>query len=265
MRALDFLAAFTALACAAGGEPPLPAVPDTRFVEELSRLSGTEQLAAILEAQGRIEAAIHEWKRLAERAEPQQTAWELAMALFRHAEGELDVAQEIGTDMEAIKEQRTLLDDTDHLSPCVARLADALRAEVAERHRTLGRAVEREVERLIGDATWLKLDEPAREAILGKVGLVPPPPLAVETNEALRESLDDRSLEAWASKIDAVPTQAGKALEEAARRLPADELPASSVTVRRGTLTSPAEVRSWLAEHETKLTEAIREGPVIVR
>ena len=265
MSAPDFLAALTALACAAGGEPPLPAVPDTRFVEELSRLSGTEQLAAILEAQGRIEAAIHEWKRLAERAEPRQTAWELAVALCRHAEGELGVAEEIGTDLEAIKEQRTLLDDTDHLSPCVARLADALRAEVAERPRTLGRAVEQEIERLIGDATWLKLDEPAREAILDEVGLVLPRPLAVETNEALRESLDGRSLEAWGSEIDAVSERAARALEVAARRLPDDEPSASCVTVRRGTLTSPEEVRSWLAEHETKLTEAVREGPVIVR
>ena len=54
-------------------------------------------------------------------------------------------------------------------------------------------------------------------------------------------------------------------MEVAARRLPDDEPSASCVTVRRGTLTSPEEVQSWVAEHEAKLVQAVRKGPVIVK
>ena len=77
--ARKFLASFECeLAVGAGGDPPLPAVPATGFLKDLSRLAGNEQLAAILKARAEIEAAIKEWKRLAERADERRRAWDLA-------------------------------------------------------------------------------------------------------------------------------------------------------------------------------------------
>ena len=61
-----------------------------------------------------------------------------------------------------------------------------------------------------------------------------------------------------------MPVRAAKALAEAARRVSPEESVAS-VTVRRGTLQDEIAVREWLEEHERKLTEAVRDGPVIVQ
>ncbi len=261
--ARDFLEKLKELAGRAGGEPPLPRTPDTVFVEDLSRLAGNEQLAAILEARNEIEDAVAAWKRLAERVEGRKRAWEMAVALRRHAEGELEVAGEAGAELAAVKEQRSLLAGADHVSPCLAKLAGALRQGLADRHRELGEAVGHAVDELAADATWRKLDGAEREAISKKVGLVPPSPLAVGTNDALKTALDARSLAAWRSEIDAVPERAAKALEEAARRTAGK--PVSYVKVRLGTLADDAAVQRWVSEHREKLTEAVRKGPVIVR
>ena len=171
------------------------------------------------------EASIAAWKRLAERARKRSPVWELATALSRHAIGELGVAEEVAGQLDAIRSQRSLLDEADHVSPCVAKLAAELRSVLAERHDELTRAVTEAAAHLDGDATWSRLDETTRERIRRAVGLTLPQPLQVQTNEALGKALDARSLSAWQSGIDAVPGWAGKAMTEAVRHLPPDDPP----------------------------------------
>ena len=266
VRAPQFLAALQGLAARAGGAAPLPAIPDTRFVEDLSRLTGNEQLAAILDAKAEIEAAVTEWARLAERVEGRRKSRDLAVALCLHAEGELEIADEAGAQLAAVKEQRALLADTDHVSPCLAKLAGALRRELADRHQQLEQAVAGAIDALAGDTTWSKLDGAVQGAILGRMGLERPALLTVETNDALKRTLDARSLAAWRSEIDAVPERLARALEEAVRRLAKEEgPPVTFVKIQPVTLSDEADVQRWVAEHERKLTQAVRKGPVIVR
>ena len=266
VRAPQFLAALHGLAARAGGDAPLPPVPDTRFVEDLSHLAGNEQLAAILEAKEEIEGAVGEWEGLGGLVEGRRRSWDLAVALCRHAEGELEIAEEVRAQLDAVEEQRVLLAGADHVTSVLAKLVGALRGELAERHRELERAVVGAAEALGGDAMWRKLDGADRRAILGRVGLERPAPLSVETNEAVKKTLDARRLAAWGSEIDAVPERVARALGEAARLLEQDEeVPVTHVKIRPVTLSDEAAVQRWVAEHEKKLTEAVRKGPVIVR
>ena len=260
-QAPEFLAKCRELAHATGGDPPWPPPPDMRLVEDLSGLTGSEQLAAIHHAREQIETSVALWKELGERARERTRAWELATALHCHADGDLDeVTGEIGHQLSAIRDQRTLLDDTDHVGPCVTRLADALRGALGELRDRLDAAVEAATERLAADATWQKLGTADQDAILHEVGLTPPRDLQVGTNEALRGELGARGLAAWRSEIDAVPTRKGRALAEPAKRLRVF----TYVRLRRGTLGDVEAVRAWVAEHEGKLMTAVREGPVIV-
>ncbi len=265
-KAPAFLSECRKLAHAAGGDPPLPPVPDTRFLDDLSGLAGSEQLAALLAKRERIEASLALWKELGERAPDRIGAWELAEGLHRHANGELDeVAAEVGRQLDAIRERRTLLDDTNQVQPCAIRLGDALRRALGGLHEELSAAVDAANARLADDATWLKLAADDQGEILEDTGLRPPPALHVGTNKALRRELDRRGLAAWHSEIDAVPTRESKALAAAAKRLPDDDaVTFRTVRVRRGTLGDSEAVRAWVAEHETMLNEAILEGPVIV-
>jgi len=265
LRAPSFLDALIGLAARAGGEAPLPPAPDTRRIEELKRLAGTEQLGAILDRREELEEHITAWTRLAERAAARRPIWEMASALRRHAEP-LPVLIEVAPQLDAIVAQRSLLDDTDHAKPLVSKLGAALREELTARHGALTNAIRQAASTLAADATWLKLDRTVQDAICRDIGLVTPPALGIGTDDLLRRALDERSLPAWRDGLDAVPQRLAKALEEAAARLPASDpqRPATTVAIRRGTLVDEAAVRAWLAEHEAKLTEAARKGPVIV-
>ena len=279
-RAPEFLGALEALAGRAGGPAPLPAPPDTTTLDDIKRLAGSEQLAEIHARKDALERWTEEWTALADRAEARMPGWRLAVALRRHAEG-LAVAAAAGADMDAVVAQRCLAAETDHVRPIVAALAAALRAVLAEKHQELTGAIEAARGTLAGDATWAKLDVAAQDEIRWRLGLDAPPPLAVATDEDLLRALEARSLAAWRSEIDAVDTRVGQALQEAAKLIDADRPPGggeaadgsspptpprtTTVEVRRGTLSDEAAVREWLREQESKLMEAVRTGPVIVR
>jgi len=266
LRAPAFLDALAGLAARAGGSAPLPGPPDAKHIADLERLAGSEQLAAILEHKDSLEEEIAAWMRLAERAEARRPVWERAAALRRHAEG-LPGHADVARELDAIVTQRSLLGETDPVTPLAAKLAAELRTALSEKHAELGRAIEHAEAALDADATWAKLDAAAQDEIRRQLDLLPPPTLEVATDDALRQALDERPLRTWQADIDVAGERASQALEAAARRLASDDpaRPTTTVALRRGTLADEAAVREWLAEHEAKLVEAVRTGPVIVR
>ena len=263
VRAPAFLAALRDMAGQAGGPAPLPPQPDTKLLDDVSRLAGAEQLGAIHEKREEIEQRLEEWSSLGERGAKRQPTWEAAQAFRRHAEG-LAVLDGVGPELDAIVAQRSLLDPNDQVSPLTARLAGALRVALTALHSELAAVVEQADAELEGDASWTKLDPDVQAEIRRACGLGASAPLALDTDDALRRALDERSRSSWQAMIDAVPQRLARALAEAAHRLEPDK-PAKTVSVRRGTLTDEAAVRVWLAEHEKKLTEAVASGPVVVR
>ena len=265
--AREFLDKLRALADSAGGEAPLPPAPDTAFVEELSRLAGAEQLAAIHAQRASIRDSIAEWKALCERSGERLPVWRRLTGLLRHAT-KLPEAGPVSEEVSAIQAQRSLLADTDHAAPLAARLASDLRVAVTERRVRLADAVATAESELAVDTTWQRLDGEAQREIRQQCHLAPPEDLRVATDDELLASLDDRPLSAWQSNIDAVRERTSQALAEAVRRLHAEGESAAaptSVTLRRGTLADEAAVRDWLREQEERLLEAVRKGPVVLR
>ena len=262
-RAGEFVEAMRTLAAEAGGDAPAPLPPDTGLLDDLARLSGNEQLDTLFREREELAEWIERWRTLAERAADRLPAWQLVVALRAHAAG-LPVEEEVGAEMDAVAEQRSLLDEMDPVAPCAAKLAKALREALRRGRDGLAEAVAAAVARLDADPSWSQLDDDERAAILADIGLVEPGPLAVETNDALRLALDQRNLAAWRAETDAVPARETEALAEAVARLGKGSGPVA-VTIRRTTLADEADVRRWLDEHEEQLLAAVKKGTVIVR
>ncbi len=265
--ARSFLDRLQELAESAGGAAPLPPVPETGFIDELSRLAGAEQLAAIHERRESIGESIAAWTALAERREGRERLWRLAAGLRRHAQG-LSGTDSPEQEFEAIERQRSLLAETDRLDPLVGRLAGALREELTARRHKLTVAVTGAAEALAADATWQRLDQGEQEEILRQCQLDPPRETPIATRQELLANLDNRPLAAWQAEADAVRERASRALGEAATRLGAgseDEPAPTRVTIRPVTLADEVAVRDWLREQEERLVEAVRKGPVVLR
>ena len=261
--ARQFLDALRTLAAKAGGDAPLPAPPDTALLDEIGRLDGNEQLAELFEAREGLIADIEQWKGLGRRAQTRTPAWDMAVALRRHAAG-LPIAEDVGAELDAIAERRSLLDEMDPVSPCVAKLAKALREALGAARDGLAEAVADATARLDADRAWSELDDADRAAILSDVGLATPASLAVETDHDLRQVLAERGLAGWHAETEALPSREAKALVAAATRHEASNVPVA-VAVRRATLADETDVRRWLDEHETKLMEAVKKGTVVVK
>lgn len=262
--AAPFVAALRSLATRAGGSPPFPEPPVSAVLEAVSGKTGNDQLLAIYEGREELDRRRQEWATLAARAEPRRRQWDLSGRLRGRAAG-LPVLQEVGPELDTIRDRRSLLEDTDRVAPLTAKLAAALRTELTALRAAFEDAIGRAETELAADPTWAALDTAKQQTLLDRHGLLPPPALEIATDDALLRTLDDRPLEGWRTATDAIPARTARALAEA-RDLapPEDENRPTPVTLRRATLADEAAVRSWVRETEAALLERVEKGPIVV-
>ena len=259
-RSDAFLQTLLDLANAAGGEAPLPAPPDTTKVQDLRRLAGTDRLGAILQAKDELEQAITDWTRLRDCSAQRVPAWKVLERLLAHARA-LPIASQAQPEVDAIRSARSLLENSDHVTPIRSRLTAALRAAVTEQAQALQQAYDEAMTTLASSDPWRALDQAARDEILHEVGLRPPVAPTLATDDDLLRELDRQALDARADAVAAVPARVNKAMELAARKI---QPQARRVPLRPATLESEDEVKAWLAEHEKKLLAAVKDAPVII-
>ncbi len=258
--AAPLLARLQRLAEAAGGEPPLPAKPDTSHLRELQSLAGNEQLLAILEKRSVLESNIEQWGAASERGAKRLPAFERLRALMGHAEGQ-DFAVEIQPQFEALLSQRSLLADPNPLPGVTKALVEGLRREIGHRCAEYGATFEAEKEKLTTSESWRKIGEPDRQGIFTRLGLRKQEPGSLGTEEEVLSSLDRISLEGWATRAAALPHLFAEAHLQAARLL---EPKTEAVKLSSATLRSPEEVEAWLAAARQSLLAALHDGPVVV-
>lgn len=260
LRANEFLDQLLFLARSAGGDPPLPAPPSTAQITELKRLTGTEQLGDILEKKEKLEEWIESWTRLKELSENRLPNWDMIKALFVLATG-LPVAQDIEKEINAIQSNRSLLGETDQVSPLIVTAAAALREEVTRLFNSLVENWKQGMRALEANEAWTVLNKDVRGEILGQVGLYEPVQPVMGTNSNLLDELRRLPLQARADAIAAIPERITRALEEAIRRL---KPKVRRLSMGQVTLETPEEVMAWLNEQQKKLLDAIKQGPIII-
>jgi len=259
-KASSFLDALLELARAAGGEPPLPARPATTTVDGLRRLSGSEQLAAILAATSELESSIAQWSAHRHRAEQRLPRWKRLEELVGFGES-LDGIAEIRAELDSLRSSRALLDDTDYVAPLCKKLEQMLRQQLKQRHGDCKAVFAREFEALASAEEWSKLSRAQQEAIATANRLDPIADLDAGDEDRLVRSLADRSLRGWTELADSLPTRFAKARADAAREL---EPKTQTVTLRSAALRTEADVRTWIATTESELLARLGQGPIVI-
>lgn len=259
-KATEFLKKLIELAANAGGQPPLPAVGGLTELEDLERLVGNEQLVAIKNKQTHLEKRIKEWTSLRDLAAQRQPAWILTTRLAQYAQG-LDPAKPHIEQLEAIRDQRLLLDSTDHVAPIRKALADLLRNEVNHIHQANVSEYEHAIASLRSNETWSQLSETDQEVILADVGFAKPVQPSVKSDDDLVAHLNAHSLAAARTEIDAIPGRMSHAIQRAAKRL---EPQVQTVSVERATLRTEADVDAWCERQKSRVLNALKQGPVLI-
>jgi hypothetical protein len=259
-KAAEFLTTMLGLARAAGGDAPLPAAPGTNEIEDLQRLTGNEQLAALKNNAAEMESRIQTWRSAADVAAARKPAWTVLEKLAAHA-ASLPAAETVRTQITAIRNQRLLLEPTDPVAPLRQQLAKLLRDTVTEAAAAHQHAHAAALATLDANDIWSRVPATEREGILSAVGLIEPVAADVSTDERLAEALDRRSPAVMRAECDAIPGRMTRAIERAARLL---EPKVHAVAVERRTLRSEAELDAWLIRQREKLAAGLKHGPVLV-
>jgi hypothetical protein len=244
----------------AGGDPPLPTRPDKNHLEDVSSLSGNEQLVAVFNQRERLVKEATAWKQTAEAIQQRKPRWETLQRLLNCAEG-LPIHNEIKAQSDAIVSQRSLLDTPDPVLALCERLTRELRGALVQRRKSCCAAFDEQLNLLTKTDVWGKLTSQQKESILDAPDLAPIAPIRIGTEAEVLQTLDKRSLKEWDNLCDALPQRFSKALNAAARL---HDPKAMAISLRKATLTTEKDVDDWLAEAKQEILKHLKEGPVIV-
>jgi hypothetical protein len=260
-KASEFLAALVELGRAAGGAPPLPAAPSITDIEDIQRLVGNEQLVAIKNAAVDFEARIKSWSGLRDLAVQRKPVWDLVERLGRHAQ-DLEEAKPLLAQIDAIRDQRLLLEKADPVAPIRLALASLLRDALTQAQAAHAAAYKKGVESLEASDEWGKLSSTDRASILTAVALAALLKPNIGTDEALLAHFDAKPLSMVRTEIDAIAGRVQQAMERAAKLL---EPIVQPITIERTTLRSEDDVRRWSERQQQTLLDAVKNGPVLVQ
>jgi hypothetical protein len=248
------------LAERAGGEAPLPQRPSVTHLADLRSLAGNERLLEMLKVHDTLKSNAADWKAAAETAEKRLPVWRNLERLVCHGAGRNDFA-EIESSATGIRDDRLLLDKSDHVTPLSKKAAGALRTTVTAEHKQYADTHGAQLKSLAATEAWQKIGEADRQRILGEEGIRAVPAVAVGTDEELLRTLDSTPLASWRDKADALAGRFANAATKAAKLL---EPKTQRVHLSSGTLRTEDEVQAWITQKQDELVAKLKDGPVVI-
>ena len=104
-----------------------------------------------------------------------------------------------------------------------------------------------------------KLTDAQREDLSNKHHLTAPDAVQLSTPEQLQDALDDCDLDHWVSRTQALPNRFEAARHAAVQLLKPNVI---RVDLPKRTLNDEVELKAWLSQVETLLSDKLKHGPV---
>lgn len=260
LKAGPFLEEVLRLAQAGCGSPPLPEPRSLAGLDDLRRLTGSEQLAALLDKKTELEAVVQGGRARQELFAKRWPEWQRLLRMARHADG-LPVAAEVAPQVQALQSQRALLEGLDPVTPLLAKLSGSLRTTLTTAEQAFALACRQAADALRQCAPFQRLAAEEQEALLRRHGLIVPGASDLSTDDGLLDALDGQGLRARDDARAAISERRTQALAEATK---VSEPKAKVLRLRSATLANEADVRAWVSEQERILLEAVKQGPVVL-
>lgn len=248
------------LATEAGGEPPIPARPSSEEVDRLRQYIGNRQLRETFDAKDELKRLFFEWSRRKKLITERKPHWERVNRLARQATG-LPVATEVQPSIDAILQERRLLDEPDPTLSLRAKLTDALRAAITTAHARLEAARESAIATLEATDEWPRLNDDQRDGVLREFQLEPAPAPAVGTDDEVLATLERIPLTDWTDKLAAIPGRLDNARQQAAKLLEPKSIP---IKLPKRTINTEADLAAFLDEIRQIIEPHLGEGPIII-
>lgn len=259
-KAEELLRILIDLASSAGGVPPLPTCPGTGHIETLQSLAGNEQLVEIHKQVDTLEKQAVQWKEKTGLAEDRKQAWQILQQMLTHGKS-LSGIEVLKLQVEAIENERRLLDKTDPSPPIHKEIAGALRKALKVLYKEFSKVYASEMKALEGTQNWGKLTDEQRKNILEAECIASFQDLAIGDDTSLLRTLNITPLAIWKTKINALAQQFSNAALAAARLL---EPEAQAFKLSKTTLHTEEDLDAWWIENRKQILKKLKGGPVII-
>jgi len=254
----DFLHRLKAVAESAGGDPPRPEKPSLLAVQEISALTGNEQLAKLYEERDALTNNLTEWTKTAKAIQDRLPRWTSLNDLAGHA-AKLPEADDARQQMQTVEGERQLLADPDPVAPLCDKLTQVLREKLTANHARYQQLHKEGIAALQQSDAWPKLTDPQRRSVLDQHGLTTMPGIEVGTEAEVIASLEAMSLDMWQARCDALPQRFQQAQRDAAKLI---EPKVVYVKLPSVTIHNDAELEAWLAKVKEEVKQRLKDAPV---
>ena len=243
-----------------GGSAPLPASPNTDYLDELMSHSGNELLRATLDAKDTITADLSKWQETIELARKREIQWGELRDVLKHCQG-LAFTSGIENEYQAINDNRSLLATPNPVEPLIKQaftgIRDAIVAHVGEFESEYNRCLSN----LENDEQWQKLKADEQSALLKQYGIHQLPTLKLTDNEAVLISLEACNLSQWMDKRASLMSKFNDAYNSAIEKL---KPKVQRVHAPRALIENEADLDKWLTQAAIEIRNKLANGPVSV-
>ena len=256
----EYLDKLKTLAAQVSGDAPRPEPINVDFIKEIENKDGNERLIDILQQKDMLQAKFTEWTAKAKLVNDREPQWNLLADLINHAPDEPDM-EPFKKESAAIRDNRLLLQEPDLIQPILTAISDKLLTILNKRKEQYNVLYDIRMVDLQANEYFKKLTPEQKHSLLARHQLLVKPEIKALDAHALLLQLNKATLYTWDTKIAALPGQFQSALEEAIL-LSAPQ--AKTFSLPRKTITSQAEIDSYLSELKTELETLLKESSSII-
>ncbi|MDP4164886.1 MAG: BREX system P-loop protein BrxC, partial [Bacillota bacterium] len=255
-----FLYKLKELAGIISGDAPKPEPINIQFVKNIENLDGNERLLRILEEQEDMKSKYTDWSKKQNLVIKREPQWRLLAELANHTNGD-DGMDQLKKEIEAIRENRLILQEPDPIQPILIDLTEKLKAALNKLKENFISLYDQKMAELQTKVYFNKLSPEQKHNILFKHQLLLKPEIISLDAFALLNQLRKASLYTWNTKIAALPVQYQSALDDAIQ-LSAPQ--AKTYSLPRRTITNQAEIESYITELKTELENLLKDSSSII-
>jgi hypothetical protein len=256
----EYLNKLKSLALQVGGDAPRPEPINIDFIKEIENKEGNERLLEILQQKDVLQNRFSDWSAKAKLVREREPQWTLLVDLMNHAP-ENDEMEQLKIQVDAIRENRLLLQEPDLIQPILTAVTDKLLIILNKRKEQYNAIYDFRMADLQANVYFKKLTPEQKHGILVRHQLLVKPEIKVLDSHSLLNQLNKASLYTWDTKIAALPGQFQSALEDAVM-LSAPQ--AKTYSLPRKTITSQSEIDSYVAELKAELESLLKESSSII-
>jgi len=242
------------------GDAPKPEPINIQFIKNIENLDGNERLVRILEEQEDLKSKYTEWSKKSELVAKREPQWKLLADLANHTNADSGMEQ-LKSEIDAIRENRLILQEPDPIQPKLIDLTEKLKAALNKLKESYISLYDLKMADLQANVYFSKLTPEQKHTINANHQLLAKPEIKPLDANALLYQLQKASLYTWDTKIAALPGQFQSALDDAIQ-LSAPQ--AKSFSLPRRTITSQAEIESYIAELKTELENLLKDSSSII-